>query len=111
MNSNSHPRGPIVKTLIETLSREEHTRKKTSFVDRGLGTMLDTYTHLDLDRMSKFFMDKNTSAGLRNRSMHLLCHAGLLRGQIARNMELADLHFVILPSDGIYSFKCRIYAV
>jgi hypothetical protein len=101
MNSNEHPHGKIVKQLLETLSRNEHLRRKTSCIDRGIGTMLDTYSPEELELMSSYFLNKNSIAGLRNRSMHFLSHFSLMRGQLVRKMELPDIHFVQLPSEGV----------
>ena len=101
MNSNDHPRGKLVKQLLETISRKEHLRKKTSYVDRGIGTMLDTYTAEELEQMALFFLNKNSLAGLQNRAMHSISHSTLMRGQLVRKMELPDIHTVTLPSEGV----------
>jgi hypothetical protein len=103
MNSNVHPRGKLVKQLLETISRHEHLCRKKSYTDRGIGTMLDTYTAADLEQMSLFFLNKNNLAGLRNRAMHFISHCTLMHGQLVRKMELPDIHTVQLPSDGVTS--------
>jgi hypothetical protein len=52
MNCNDHLRGKLVKQLLETISQKEHLRRKKSYVDHGIGTMLDTYTAEELEQMA-----------------------------------------------------------
>jgi hypothetical protein len=80
-----------------------------NYVDRGIGTFLDAYTSDDLEKISKYFFEKNSTIGLRNRAMHLLCHSALTRGQGVRNMELPDIHFVELPAEG--STPCTVLII
>jgi hypothetical protein len=103
MNSNDHPQGKLVKQLLETISRHEHLHRKKSYTDHGIRTMLDTYTAVDLEQMSLFFLNKNNLAGLRNRAMHFISHSTLMRGQLMRKMELPDIHTVQLPLEGVTS--------
>ncbi|POM67506.1 Hypothetical protein PHPALM_16482, partial [Phytophthora palmivora] len=50
--------------------------------------------------ISRYYMNLNTGDDLRNRMSHLLCHACLLRGESARNLELPDLFSVPLEHEG-----------
>jgi hypothetical protein len=47
LNGNDYPQCKIIKSLLETIARLEHSHRKSSFIDRGIGTMLDTYTPED----------------------------------------------------------------
>jgi len=101
MNCNDHPRCKLVKQLLETLSQKEHLRKKKSYVDHGIGTMLETYTAEELEQMALFFFNKNSLAGLQNHAMYFISHSTLMHGQLVRKMELPDIHTVTLLSEGV----------
>jgi len=70
-------------------------------VNRGVGSLLDGYcTTDDLVAISRYYMNLNSGNDLRNRMIHFLCHACLLRGESARNLELLDLLSVVLEHEG-----------
>jgi hypothetical protein len=70
-------------------------------VNRGVGSLLDGYcTTDDLVAISRYYMNLNSGNDLRNRMIHFLCHACLLRGESARNLELPDLFSVVLEHEG-----------
>ncbi|ETK91048.1 hypothetical protein F441_23107 [Phytophthora nicotianae CJ01A1] len=105
-NSHPHPRNSLIKVLLSSLKREKHMKDKKEYVDRGVGSLLDGYcTTADLVAISRFYMNLNTGSDLRNRMSHFLCHACLLRGESARNIELPDLFSVELEHEG-YT-ECR----
>ncbi|DAZ95808.1 TPA: hypothetical protein N0F65_009204, partial [Lagenidium giganteum] len=62
-------------------------------------------TSQELKMIADFYLNSNNSEGLRDRMAHLLCHSCLLRGESARNLELADMFSVMLEKEG-YS-ECR----
>ncbi|KAE8964038.1 hypothetical protein PR001_g29185 [Phytophthora rubi] len=100
-NSHPHPRNSLIKALLTSLKREKHTKNKREYVDRGVGSLLDGYcTTDDLIAISRYYMNLNTGSDLRNRLSHFLCHACLLRGESARNLELPDLFSVVLEHEG-----------
>ncbi|OWZ08441.1 hypothetical protein PHMEG_00019017, partial [Phytophthora megakarya] len=105
-NAHPHPRNRLIKALLSSLRREQHEKNKRDYVDRGVGSLLDGYcTTEDLVSISRYYMNLNTGPDLRNRMSHFLCHACLLRGESARNMELPDLFSVILENEGFT--ECR----
>jgi hypothetical protein len=63
----------------------------------GIGTFLDGYS-LD-QQFAKILtegLDRNSSQGLRDRTMAALSHFGLLRGENTRGIQLPDLQFLSL---------------
>ena len=91
INPFPNPR-PAIKGLLKAHKAKTAERNKKSFKDRGLGTMLDQLHPNDLVNISRWFLDKSFKLNsLRDRAMFLLCHSGLLRGEDARGLELADL--------------------
>lgn len=61
------------------------------------GTILDGYSKNDeLGAILDTGFKRNTPEGLRDRAMAALCHYGLLRGQSARGIQLADMHYTSL---------------
>lgn len=98
MNSNPHPRGPLVKKLLKTQRHEQHARARENLDDPGIGTNLDGYTTVEeLNSLCNHFLHQNSVSGLRDRLALLLCHAALLRGDNARTLELSNLQCQELP--------------
>ena len=76
-------------------------RKRATYVDKGIGSLLDGYTTTDEFRsILDWFWMENTPAGLRNRAGFTVGHHGLMRGENIRGLELSDLHFVDLENEG-----------
>ncbi|KAI8820298.1 uncharacterized protein EV422DRAFT_485556, partial [Fimicolochytrium jonesii] len=84
---------------------------RENFNNRGIGTLLDGYsTGAQLEGMSAAFWMKTREAGvhLRNNVAFLLSHYALLRGELARQAELADLHSVTLEHEGFTDCKALV---
>ena len=65
------------------------------------GTFADGYTNdKELGLLAEYGFKRNTREALRDRSINLLSDYGMLRGDNARNLELADLQTVGLPNEG-----------
>ncbi|EGZ27748.1 hypothetical protein PHYSODRAFT_470662, partial [Phytophthora sojae] len=85
----------------EVVDREVRRAKQREYVDRGAGSLLNGYcTTDDLVAISRYYMNLNTGCDLRDRMIHFLCHACLLRSEATRNLELSDLFSVILEHEG-----------
>ncbi|KAE8225065.1 hypothetical protein CF319_g2131 [Tilletia indica] len=100
VNSAPHPRPGPVRMLLSTRKLEERDRRKREYVDRGIGTALDGYTLAQFGQVSNYFIQRNSEVGLRDRLAFLISHFALLRGENARNLELADLHHLQLEGEG-----------
>ncbi|CAD6890814.1 unnamed protein product [Tilletia laevis] len=100
VNSSAHPRPGPVRMLLGTRKLEERDRKKREHVDRGIGTALDGYNQSQFCNVSNYFLLRNNETGLRDRLAFLISHYALLRGENARNLELADLHHLDLEGEG-----------
>ncbi|KAE8213455.1 hypothetical protein CF319_g9169 [Tilletia indica] len=100
VNSFPHPRAGPVSVLLKTRKLEERERKKREYVDRGIGTALDGYTLQQLGEISNHFIQRNSEIGFRDRLAFLISHFALLRGENARNLELADLHHLSMSGEG-----------
>ena len=123
INSYPHPRDGPLKALTEKLNRDKTSKRKRDLVDRGvgecslileacclvlmygfdssLGTLLDG--HADPQAfvaMANEGLERGSPAGLRDRAMFLFTHYAMLRGQNARNIEMADLWTVELEGEG-----------
>ena len=101
MNSNPPPRGRSVKALLKTQKIDNVNKKRSEHAVRGTATYLDGYSTRDqLVSLSNYFLHRNCEEGLRDRLAFLLAHYGLLRGDNARRLELADLHTVVSENEG-----------
>ena len=98
--TNSHPRGLAVKSLLDTLQRTKTKRKLANYEDRGLGTVLDGYNIEDMKQLSEYWLGKGTGEALRDRVDFLLGHALLARGENKRHIQLPDLLTLSLPDEG-----------
>lgn len=100
-NNNPHPRDDSVKDLMRSMARENHKRKRESFVDRGIGTLLDGgNTMADLLKISEYFVNRKSTIDLRNRLTQMLCSFMALRGESSRDMDLADFFSISLENEG-----------
>ncbi|KAG2784020.1 hypothetical protein PC116_g12836 [Phytophthora cactorum] len=105
-NLHPHPRNSHIKALLSSLKREKHEKNKREYADRGVGYLFNGYcTTNDLVAIPRYYMNLNTGSDLRKRLSHFLCHACLLRGESARQMELPDLFCVILEHEDFT--ECR----
>lgn len=83
------------------MKRNEEGEKITQFVDKGIGTMIDSYTsEEELESLVSYFMERNTEVGLRDAGSFLLSHYALLRSHYARKLELSDMHSLLMPQEG-----------
>ncbi|KAI3655070.1 hypothetical protein MP228_000450 [Amoeboaphelidium protococcarum] len=99
LNANNfpHPRGSAVKSYLRYLKRQENEKNRSEFKDRAIGTVADGYTNdAQLQQLVDVLFDQQFQFGpaLRMRSMILLSHFGMLRGQSVRAFEFADLTMV-----------------
>jgi hypothetical protein len=70
MNNNEHPRNNLVKRLINMYAGQENERKKSAYVDRGIGTLLDGYTSFEeLIKFADYFFQKNDFCSIRNKEI------------------------------------------
>ena len=94
MNSNSHPRGPLLKEYLKNLSCQENSRRRANFHDRGVGTFADGYMSTEeLAMISNEFFNNSASVGIRDRCAFLLAHFAMVRGENIRHLEFADTIF------------------
>jgi hypothetical protein len=101
VNTHPNPRNGLVKDYLRHLRSSEHSRIRTNHVDRMVGTVVDGYSTTEqLSRLVNAFLHVDHSWGLRDRLYLLLCHHGLLRGQSARQLELADMFTLEIGNEG-----------
>ena len=101
VNSHDSPRAGPAKMLIQSTKLGNADRRKRTYVDKGIGSLLDGYTTTDEFRsILNYFWIENSPAGLRNRAGFTVGHHGLMRGGNIRGLELSDLHFVDLENEG-----------
>lgn len=99
-NKNTNPRGVSIKSLTESMKRSEWKRKRDLFVDRCSGTLKDGYEDGDLENLSDYWMQQDSSYGLRNRFDFLVGHAMITRGENRRAMQFPDLFTLVLENEG-----------
>lgn len=70
--------------------RDEKERKRSKYLDRGLGTLQDGYNQEDLANVNDWFLRSSAPNGLRNRLNFLMHHYMLLRSEDTRDAAIAD---------------------
>lgn len=101
VNTYPSPRTGLVSQVLKEMKRNEEGEKITQFVDKGIGTMIDSYTsEEELESLVSYFMERNTEVGLRDAGSFLLSHYALLRSHYARELELSDMHSLLMPQEG-----------
>ncbi|EGZ05285.1 hypothetical protein PHYSODRAFT_348623 [Phytophthora sojae] len=98
INSNAHPRSAQVKQLIKNVQAQTTETRNKNYQDRGVGSLLDGYHSEEQFRQicDTFFL----LGDLRGRAAFLVSHFGSLRGENARNLELADMFSQVLDGEG-----------
>ena len=98
MNQHPHPRTDTVKKLIKNAQSERTVTRRKNYEDRGVGSLLDGYHSQDefIALTDNFFLRDDH----RGRVCFLLSHFGLLRGENARDLELADMFSQVLDGEG-----------
>jgi hypothetical protein len=102
MNSHPNPRMGTVKSLLQSVKRNENVQKRSNYVDRGIGTIQDGFSGSEqIERLSDNFFSKGTTISLRNRMAFLLSHSMVLRGESIRMAQFPDLFSLPLTNEGI----------
>lgn len=99
-NTNGHPRGSVVRRLLDTCDSKEHTRRAANFEDRGKHTLKDGYTKDQLLQVSRYFLARDSNVDLRNRFDFLMGHSIFARGEDKRKMQFADMFLLELENEG-----------
>lgn len=112
MNNHPDPRGAVVKSVIKTAMHSEHHRQRKNMEDPGKGTMLDGYTTVsELAELASYFFNQNSPVGHRDRLNLMLCHAGMLRSDEARNIEYSHIQCHEMQSLLEGETKCLAYQI
>ncbi|KAE8251595.1 hypothetical protein A4X06_0g2613, partial [Tilletia controversa] len=101
-NLHTNPRGGALTSYMDSLGREEATRKRDAMDDRQGGTIQDGYSHHIFSRINNHYLAMTTISSncSRNRLDHLLTHALMLRGETIRGAQLADMFVLPMPNEG-----------
>jgi hypothetical protein len=99
-NAHSHPRGKAMSNFLSTHKRQRAKRKRIEYHDRGECTIQDTYSSVELNRLSSHFLSIKSARGLRDRADFLVDHALMARGETTRRMQLPDLFAMELAHEG-----------
>ena len=109
-NTHPSPRGVMLHTVLDNRLRGESKRRKQQYVDRGANTLMDTY---DDDSIRKLVQagwkgwesqpkanHASINSFLRTGLDFILAHNMILRGEVRRQIELADLFTLELQNEG-----------
>lgn len=106
-NSHPHPNGSALRSLMKSVQKSQHTKRKLAFEDRGRGTVADGYNEAGLkDIVNEFWRQsiegKGSAVGcyLRGLLNYLMGHHLLARGESRRFAELPDLLLLELQNEG-----------
>jgi hypothetical protein len=103
LHNHPHPRGAAVKGWLRAYKANAHKRTRQYHLDRAINTILDTYTEQDRHNFvtACFEQEKQSESYLRTMLDFLVGHNFLLRGQLRRGLELADMHIQLLKDEGV----------
>lgn len=79
-----------MKQFLAERKRQAVRRKRELYVDRGVGTVQDTYVFDEIKRLAAFFTTTGNRKGLRDRLDFLLGHALMAQGKSTRLIQ----HFI-----------------
>uniref|UniRef100_K3WWF8 Uncharacterized protein n=1 Tax=Globisporangium ultimum (strain ATCC 200006 / CBS 805.95 / DAOM BR144) TaxID=431595 RepID=K3WWF8_GLOUD len=72
LNDRPHPCGKILKEFLRNRKRETNQLKRDAFIDRGIGTVLDTCDADEMRKLSCYFLLTGERPGLQDRLDFLL---------------------------------------
>lgn len=103
LNVNNHPspRGPLVRAFLDTHIKKGVKRQRVNHHDRGKHILIDGYDPQGLLDISKYFWNRNSVLGTRDRLCFLMSHVMLLRSENALSMQFPDLFSMELHGQGI----------
>jgi hypothetical protein len=92
-NSYPHPRGALLRGLVQNLKREKADQTREAFEDRAIGKLNDGYTAEEYRQLCSEMLAKTDQLEqwLRTRLDIQLLHAGMLRSESNRLLELPNL--------------------
>ncbi|CAD6951259.1 unnamed protein product, partial [Tilletia caries] len=82
-NLHTDPRGGALKSYMDSLGREEATRKRDAMDDRQEGTIQDGYSHHIFSRINSHYLAMTT-----------------ISGETIRGAQLADMFVLPMPNEG-----------
>ena len=111
LHNNPNPRGLGVKGHLKELQASTHERIRAHHEDRAIGTILDGYSLDTLRAFVERCWEPTTRVEpyLRTSLDFLIGHFYLLRGQLRRTAELADMFVLDLPSEGVQTCRAWVF--
>ena len=104
MHSAPHPQGVALKALKASVARQEHRRRRSEYVDRGVDRIKDGYTAVQVPDVARAAFLKrrvrSIEAALRIWVDFLLRHSMLLPLGNRLVLELPDVFAMPLPKEG-----------
>ncbi|KAG1467769.1 hypothetical protein G6F56_004227 [Rhizopus delemar] len=92
INKHSHPKGRLVKALLDTHAKKVTQKKRKDYEDRGKNTLNDGYSAKEMLDINRYFSTKGTITSARDRLVFLMSHAMLLQSQNAMEYGSAIRH-------------------
>ena len=118
INPHPQPRGAKLKALLKDRHQKEFVRKKTQYVDRGAGTLMDGYDSVAMQNVvragwtnwttMKRIDSQSIESHLRTAVDFLFGHTMLLRSEHRRDVQLPDLFSLELKNMGPTPCKAMI---
>lgn len=106
LHNAPEPHQVAIKTLEISLVRDEHTRRRKRYTDRGVGTMRDGYLQRQIPDFTEQVWslalgEKPAEQSFRTLADFLFGDTMLLRLSNRVPMELPDLFFMLVPNEGV----------
>mgnify|MGYP001600722398 CR=1 FL=1 len=82
------------------IDRRRANLRREQLVDRGAGTLLETYDEEEKVKLASYFFDANSGLGLLDSAGYLIMRSTMGRGQSIRHLQLADMWIREIPNEG-----------
>jgi hypothetical protein len=107
LNPHLSPRNMAVKGFLRSIRDNVWKATREGHEDRALNSIMDGYTHEDISAFVRncYQKKKSSERHLRTALDFLIGHYLLLRGDIRRKLELADLNVIDFPDEGLQPCK------
>jgi hypothetical protein len=107
-----NPRVPIRPTTVKGMLKQKKMVtvqvENETFVDRGIGTMVDCVDEDSLREIGDRFMAQDNEVGLKHRADNLLSIALCSRGDNMRSSKLSTIGLICFESEGVRGAKLYI---
>lgn len=115
-HSHPHPRKSTtqIQKILKNMSTLANQHRKDAYIDKGIGTSLDSYSAFNKSEMVKYFWtqsfndERSARLSLRDLAGILIMHGTISRSEHLRLLQFSDMFIVTLDSKNKGPTRCPV---